>query len=325
MHSQEWLYRGLTRTASDTTLGLLLLIACAVALTFGGGLNLGSHARLGPGFFPTIIGMICVLAAFALWFRALLLGGQKQTRWSLKGASIVAAISASVLTAWWWLGDYAPRLDPPDWAAVLVLILAVMFALSRLSRLRAAGLASLAMLLGIVGTDVNTGVQRLTFGVESLVDGFSIEAMLIGFVMADAALSVASPSLLIALYARKFNIRPPERTPDSLLRVAGVIVVAAGLYETDIFSDPAMLLELAFFVVFGLVCQFFDWSRIVFLTAFLIAPLLEESLHRALLLAQGDPAFIWTQPMAVAIVLASVAILGVACFFSARREQEAAQ
>ena len=325
MRSQELLDRGPTRAASDAMLGALLVATGAVALAFGGDAEFARSARLGPWFFPRTTALLMLLTGVALWLRARLLRGQPQVRWSAGGAALLAALVAAGLAAWWWSEDYAPRFDPPEWTAILMLILAVMVALSRLSRLRAAGLVLLGLLLGLVGTHINTGVQRLMFGFESLADGLSLRAALIGFVIADAALCAATPSLFLASYARKFGLRPPSIARASPLHFAGAIVIAAGIHAADAFADVDLIGQLALFTIFGLACHVLDWNRLVFLAALTIAPLLEETFARAVLLAQGDPAFLWSRPIATGIVLAAIATLTIAIALSAWRSIRARQ
>src|SRR4026209_2456050 len=58
--------------------------------------------------------------------------------------------------------------------------------LARGSALKAFGMVFLGMLLGLVGTDVNTGNTRYTFGIGDLFDGIGFVIVAMGvFVMAE--------------------------------------------------------------------------------------------------------------------------------------------
>src|SRR5262249_21499337 len=91
-----WLQGRAMRAASDAGLGLVLVCAGAAAIKAAGGMNLGSGLRLGPGFFPTIIGWLLVAVGIAVLLRAVLLRNKDDVRWSLPS---VAIITAAVLFA----------------------------------------------------------------------------------------------------------------------------------------------------------------------------------------------------------------------------------
>ena len=316
------------RAASDAALGTVLLTAGAVALVTLAGMDLGRVSRPGPGFFPTAIGWVLLLAGVAELLRAVLLREREDKHWSLKGAAIMTVVSlCALLAAWWSNGNFGLRLDAPEWAALLALVLSVMIALARLSRLRAAGMVFLGLLLGTVGTHVNTGVQRLMFGFDSLADGLSLHAALLGFVIADAALCVVSPSLLFTVYARKVGRRFTARpvAPDSLLRAAGGLVIAGGLYAGNILEDTELIGQIALFGALGLACQLLGWNRLILFVALLIGPLLEENIERAALLSRDDPTFLLTRPIGGTMLLAAVAILTSAIALSAWRTRVPAQ
>jgi len=63
------------------------------------------------------------------------------------------------------------QMGPSDLVMLMLLELAIAIALARASRVRALGMVLLGLLLGTVGTDVQTGAARLTMGVEELADG----------------------------------------------------------------------------------------------------------------------------------------------------------
>ena len=79
------------------------------------------------------------------------------------------------------LGKLALLLGPEDYFALIVLGLALSIALAGGSVLNAIVSVLLGVILASVGTDVETGVQRLTFGQPSLLEGIGIAVLAMGF------------------------------------------------------------------------------------------------------------------------------------------------
>src|SRR3546814_15880837 len=91
-------------------------------------------------------------------------------------------------------------------------------ALASGSVLKAIAMAIIGLLLGLVGTDVTSGVQRYTFGVLDLFDGIAIVALAMG------------------LFAVAEVLRHLEDPTQESVTVAQVPVLAAGFKSTR----PAM-------------------------------------------------------------------------------------
>lgn len=77
------------------------------------------------------------------------------------------------------LAEVALKFGPAEYFSLMVLGLIASIVLAHGSILHALGMIILGLLLGLVGTDVNSGVQRYTFGLPELSDGvgFVIVAM----------------------------------------------------------------------------------------------------------------------------------------------------
>jgi TctA family transporter len=88
-------------------------------------------------------------------------------------ATMVIAVAAPPLT------KLAQQFAPADYFSLMTLGLVTAIVLARGSVLKAFGMVFLGMLLGLIGTDVNTGNTRFTFGIDDLFDGigFVIVAM----------------------------------------------------------------------------------------------------------------------------------------------------
>lgn len=78
------------------------------------------------------------------------------------------------------LGRAAVLLGPPEYFAVMLLALAAVTSLSGTSVPKAAFATLLGLLLGMVGTDNQTGQLRMTFGIQELEDGIDVVLGAIG-------------------------------------------------------------------------------------------------------------------------------------------------
>jgi putative tricarboxylic transport membrane protein len=78
------------------------------------------------------------------------------------------------------LAAFAQEFNSPDYFALMVLGLVMAVMLAHGSVIKAVGMVMVGLLLGIVGTDINTGVQRYTFGQTFIFDGIDFLPMVIG-------------------------------------------------------------------------------------------------------------------------------------------------
>ncbi|WP_458792190.1 tripartite tricarboxylate transporter permease [Yoonia sp. MH D7] len=97
-------------------------------------------------------------------------------------ASFFAGCVATVL-----IGLFAPPLaslafqfGPAEYFSLMVCGLVVSVVLASGSIAKAVGMMILGLLLGIIGTDSQTGLQRFTFGTPELADGLSVAAIAMG-------------------------------------------------------------------------------------------------------------------------------------------------
>ena len=103
-------------------------------------------------------------------------------------ATVVIATLAPPLTA------LAFEFGPAEFFSLMVLGLIGSSVLARGSLLKAIGMIALGLLLGIVGTDVNSGVQRFAFGVPELSDGLGVASVAMGlFGFAEIITNLESP------------------------------------------------------------------------------------------------------------------------------------
>ncbi|MBU2867328.1 tripartite tricarboxylate transporter permease [Pacificibacter marinus] len=97
-------------------------------------------------------------------------------------ASFFAGCVATVI-----IGVFAPPLaklafqfGPAEYFSLMVCGLIVSVVLASGSLIKALGMMVLGLLLGIIGTDGQTGIQRFTFGVPELADGLNVAAIAMG-------------------------------------------------------------------------------------------------------------------------------------------------
>jgi hypothetical protein len=114
------------RNPKDFYAGLIFIAFGAIGALLGPRYGLGTAARMGPGYFPTALGIILVLMGFAVSLRSLKQMGEPIARWQarplllvtsavvafaflLGPLGLVAAILALVLIAALAGGEFRPR------------------------------------------------------------------------------------------------------------------------------------------------------------------------------------------------------------------------
>jgi putative tricarboxylic transport membrane protein len=78
------------------------------------------------------------------------------------------------------LADLALRFGPAEYFSLMVLGLVASIVLANGSVLHALGMIVLGLLFGLIGTDVNSGAQRYTFGIMELSDGINFVIVAMG-------------------------------------------------------------------------------------------------------------------------------------------------
>ena len=97
-------------------------------------------------------------------------------------ASFFAGTVATLLLALFAppLSDIALQFGPADYFSLMVLGLVASVVLAQGSLLHAIGMVVLGLLLGVIGTDVTSGVQRYTFDLPQLADGIGFVVVAMG-------------------------------------------------------------------------------------------------------------------------------------------------
>src|SRR5512140_3097456 len=78
------------------------------------------------------------------------------------------------------LAEMALKFGPADYFSLMVLGLLAAVVLAHGSLIKAVGMIILGLLIGLIGTDVNSGVARYSFGMAELIDGVGIGPIAMG-------------------------------------------------------------------------------------------------------------------------------------------------
>ena len=79
---------------------------------------------------------------------------------------------------------------------------------------------------------------------------------------------------------------------------------------------------MAFFTIFGYVALKLDCEPAPLVLGFVLGPMMEENLRRALLISRGDPRVFVEEPISLAFLLLAVALLLVVAAPVIRRKRE---
>jgi len=93
-------------------------------------------------------------------------------------ASTVSLLGLSFLSP--FLAEFAVRMGPPEYAALVVLGLICALMMNRGSTSKGLVMIALGAIIASVGIDVVTGMQRFAFGSVNLISGFNLIAIVIG-------------------------------------------------------------------------------------------------------------------------------------------------
>jgi TctA family transporter len=302
---------------SDRALGIVLLGIGTIAALLIGGSPISPLANINPWFFPA-----CVIALMIMTGVALV--GLSFTRrpvptpWRLTELVVIAALlvaaylAAAYVTAGGWALEYAFKFGPAEYVATSILLLTILVVMAHASRMRAFGIALVGILLGLVGTDVNSGLLRYTFDIAQLVDGIEPGIVMLGLlVVADGLLCVASPTHFVNSYTRLMSVTFFERISGPLsvpvgllLRVLAICAIGAVCFWVYSANNEVWDVGLVLtFGVFGIACKLYGWNRYIIYAAFGLGPHIEENLRRALLLAKGEPTVFLQRPISGALLV----------------------
>jgi TctA family transporter len=116
-------------------------------------------------------------------------------------ATFVVAASGPLLTS------VALSFGPPDYFSLMLLGLIISCVLAQGSVIKAICMVILGVSLGLVGTDVQTGQQRFTFGVPELSDGINFVVLAMGlFGIAEVVANLENPEIRKGIVAKRGSL-----------------------------------------------------------------------------------------------------------------------
>jgi putative tricarboxylic transport membrane protein len=92
------------------------------------------------------------------------------------------------------LAEVALKFGAPEYFALMLMGLVAAAVLSQGDMAKSLAMVAMGLLLGIVGTDVNTGVQRFSFGITELSDGIGFIVIAVGiFAIGEIVINLGNP------------------------------------------------------------------------------------------------------------------------------------
>jgi putative tricarboxylic transport membrane protein len=125
------------------------------------------------------------------------------------------------------LAEIALKFGPAEYFSLMVLGLVASIVLAHGSLLRAVGMILLGLLLGLVGTDVNSGVPRYSFDMPQLADGINFVVVAMGmFGLGEILVNLESKENRTLLSTKVGGLMP---TKDDLKRIVAPILRGTAL------------------------------------------------------------------------------------------------
>ena len=121
---------------------------------------------------------------------------------------------------------------------------------------------------------------------------------------------------LVGLWVRLLQV------PYRLLFPSIVVFCCIGAYTIN--SRPFDAYVMAFFAIFGYLAIKLDCEPAPLILGFVLGPMMEENLRRALLISRGDPMVFVEEPISLAFLLAAAGLLVVVAAPAIRRARETA-
>src|SRR5438128_1552231 len=110
------------------------------------------------------------------------------------------------------------------------------------------------------------------------------------------------------------------RVPYRLLFPAIVVFCCIGIYSIN--NSPTDVVISALFGVIGFWLTKHDFEPAPLLLAFVLGPLMEENLRRAMLIARGDPTVFFTRPISSGLLITAIIMLALAALPEIRRRRD---
>jgi TctA family transporter len=119
---------------------------------------------------------------------------------------------------------------------------------------------------------------------------------------------------LIGIWIRMLTV------PYRLLYPSILLFMAIGTYSMS--NSPFDVLLMAIFGILGIVFIKLECEPAPLILGFVLGPMMEENLRRALLLSRGDPTVLFTKPISAGFLLAAMILLGIVLAPTVRKKRE---
>jgi putative tricarboxylic transport membrane protein len=98
------------------------------------------------------------------------------------------------------------------------------------------------------------------------------------------------------------------------------VFMTIGVYSLS--NNPWDVLIMGIFGVVGYICSKLECEPAPMILGFILGPLMEENLRRAMLLSRGDPTVFFTKPISATFMIASLVLLVVVALPAIRKKRE---
>ncbi len=115
------------------------------------------------------------------------------------------------------LSEWALNFGPSEYCALMLLGLVAASTVGQGSPIKGVAMMVIGLILGIVGTDVNTGIARFAFDIPELLDGFSLVAIAMGLFAITEVIKSAN-SVRVAAADQSFSLRDQLPTREDWRR-----------------------------------------------------------------------------------------------------------
>jgi TctA family transporter len=99
-----------------------------------------------------------------------------------------------------------------------------------------------------------------------------------------------------------------------------LVFMAIGVFSLS--NNPFDVLIMGIFGVVGYICAKLECEPAPMILGFILGPLMEENLRRAMLLSRGDPTVFFTKPISAAFMIASIILLIIVALPAIRAKRE---
>jgi TctA family transporter len=97
--------------------------------------------------------------------------------------------------------------------------------------------------------------------------------------------------------------------PYRLLYPSILLFMGIGVFSLS--NNPFDVLIMAFFGLLGYICVKLECEPAPMILGFILGPLMEENLRRAMLLSRGDPLVFFQKPISASFLLAAIVLLAI--------------